>query len=189
MAILAILLAVTIPAMNSIFGGMNLNRAAGMVTDELNLARQTALAQNRNVEVRFYRLGAASGDTNKQFRALRSYLVEDVDAADWKPITRLKRLPEPIIISASPTYSTLLDAMNSEFSGLTHSNEMVPGNGDTEYVGFFFRPDGGTSLKPASGKWFMTLHPMKGADATTLPANYFTVQVDPLTGRPRSFQP
>lgn len=188
-AILAILMALMLPATTSILGGMNVNRAAGMVIDELNFARQAALAQNRDVEVRFYKLAAASDATNKQFRAFRSYLIDGIDPADWKPLSRLKRLPEPIILASETMYSSLFDAGNTDYGGLTKSNETLPGNGSTEYVSFLFRPDGGTSLKPVTAKWFLTLLSANHPDPSTLPANYFTVQVDPVTGRTRSYRP
>lgn len=187
-AIMVILMAVVVPASSSLMGGMNIGRSAGMVTDELNFARQTALSRNRDVEVRFYKLGSKLDGNNKQFRALRSFLIEGVDPSTWKPLSRLKHLPEPIIISDDATYSTLLDAGGGR-SGLSQGNEALPGTGTADYISFLFRANGGTSLKPITEKWFVTLYSEKGKSGAGLPPNYFTAQVDPVTGRTRSYRP
>jgi uncharacterized protein (TIGR02596 family) len=187
-AIMFVLMAVMIPASSSLMGGMNIGRSAGMVTDELNFARQTALSRNRDVEVRFYRMGSKMDGNDKQFRAFRSFLIDGVDPAGWKPLSRVKQLPEPIIISADSSFSTLLDTGGGH-SGLTSSNETLPGVGSTDYVSFLFRANGGTSLKPVTEKWFLTLFSQKAKAESGLPANYFTAQVDPVTGRTRSYRP
>ena len=188
-AIVIVLMAVVIPASSSLMGGMNIGRSAGMVTDELNFARQTALSRNRDVEVRFYRLGAKLDGNDKKFRAVRSFLIEGLDSASWKPLSRLKQFPEPIIISDDPTFSTLLDVGNGH-SGVKQESETLPGQGTVEYVKFLVRANGGTSLKPVTEKWFLTLYSQKAkVSGGGLPANYYTVQIDPVTGRTRSYRP
>lgn len=187
-AIMAILLAVAVPATSSLMGGMNIGRSAGMVTDELNFARQTALARNRDVEVRFYKLGSKTEADNQQFRAFRSFLIEGLDPAGWKPLSRVKVLPEPIIISDDTTYSTLLDPGDG-YRGLTSGTEDLPGHGPVPYVSFLLRANGGTSLKPVTDKWFLSLFSERAKPASGLPANYFTIQIDPVTGRTRSYRP
>lgn len=187
-AIMIVLMAVMIPASSSLMGGMNIGRSAGMVTDELNFARQTALARNRDVEVRFYRLGSKMDGNDKQYRAFRSFLIDGVDPAGWKPLSRIKQLPEPIIITDNPSFTSLLNTGGGH-SGLTASNETLPGVGNTDYVSFLFRANGGTSLKPVTEKWFLTLYSQKANAQGELPANYFTAQVDPVTGRTRSYRP
>jgi uncharacterized protein (TIGR02596 family) len=187
-AIMIILMAVVIPASSSLMGGMNIGRSAGLVTDELNFARQTALARNRDVEVRFYKLGSKMDGNDKKFRAFRSFLIDGVDPAGWKPLTRVKYLPDPIIITDDSTYSSLLN-IGGGHSGLSSGNENFPGQGSVEYVSFLLRANGGTSLKPITEKWFLTLFSEKGNAASGLPPNYFTLQIDPVTGRTRSYRP
>jgi uncharacterized protein (TIGR02596 family) len=185
--IMVILMAVVIPASSSLMGGMNISSSAAMVNDELNFARQTALSRNRDVEVRFYELGSKFEGNNKQFRAFRSFLIDGIDPAGWKPLSRVKKLSEPVILSGDSTYSTLLDAANG--NGLTKSSENLPGLGNVNYVSFLFRANGDTSLKPVTKKWFLTLYSEKALSGAGLPPNYFTVQIDPVTGRTRSYRP
>lgn len=194
MAIMIILLALVLPATTSLMRSMNIGRAASMITDEMNFARQTALARNRDVEVRLYAFPSALNNGIKQFRAIRTLLADGTDATKSVPLSRIKYLPDPIIISKQSAFSTLLDYGNSSRSGLVHTNETVPSAGSVEYVSFLFRANGGTSLKPLSpptGNWYLTLYaenaPTDGAN--NLPKNYFTAQIDPVTGRVRSYRP
>ncbi|CAN5571226.1 hypothetical protein BH09VER1_BH09VER1_31200 [soil metagenome] len=194
MAIMIILLALILPATTSLMRSMNIGRAASMITDEMNFARQTALSRNRDVEVRLYLLPSSIDSSVKQFRAIRVLLADGTDATKSAPLTRLKYLPDPIIISKDPTYSTVLDYANSSRSGLVHTNETLPSAGPVEYVSFLFRANGGTSLKPVApptGNWFLTLYAenAKLNGSTGLPLNYFTAQIDPVTGRIRSYRP
>lgn len=186
-AIMVILMAIVIPASSSLMGGMNISSSAAMVNDELNFARQTALSRNRDVEVRFYKLGTKFDANDKKFRGFRSFLIEGVDSSSWKPLSRVKKLSEPVIISSDATYSSLLDTGGG--NGLVQSNENLPGSGNVDYVSFLFRANGDTSLKPVTKKWFLTLYSEKAVNNSGLPANYFTVQVDPVTGRTRSYRP
>jgi uncharacterized protein (TIGR02596 family) len=192
-AIMIILLALVLPSTTSLMRSMNIGRAASMVSDEFNFARQTALARNRDVEVRLYSLPSSVNSSVKQYRALRTLLADGTDPTKSVPLSRIKYLPDPIIFSKDATFSTLLDYGNASRSGLAHSTETLPGGTSAEYVSFLFRANGGTSLKPVSppvGNWYLTLYAENAPPtANGLPANYFTAQIDPVTGRVRSYRP
>lgn len=192
-ALLLILMALVLPATTSLMRSMNISRAAALVTDEMNFARQTALSRNRDVEVRFYRMGSKLDGNVKQFRAMRSFLADGTDPAKSQPLSKVKYLPDTVILSDNTTLSSLLDVNNPSRSGLSQGTETLPA-GSTEYVGFLFRANGGTSLKPIAppmGNWFVTVVGENGQaeGGGDLPPNYFTAQVDPVTGRMRSFRP
>ncbi|PTX97379.1 hypothetical protein DB346_20495 [Verrucomicrobia bacterium LW23] len=195
MAIMAVLATITIPVVVPMMRSSSLNSGAAMLVDEFNLARQTAMTENRDVEVRIYRTGSASNPADLQYRGFRSLIKESDEPLQWKALTRVRYLPDPVIFSADPNFSTLLDAGNASRSGLTSSSETLPNAATpTPYISFLFRPTGGTNLSPVDppvGNWFLTLH--SSADplnATTgLPNNYFTCQVEPVTGRIRTYRP
>ncbi|HSI87228.1 MAG: Verru_Chthon cassette protein D [Candidatus Methylacidiphilales bacterium] len=195
MAIIAVIATLSLPAIMPMMRSSSLNTGAGMVVDELNLARQTALTENREVQVRLYKLPSSSDSSDVQFRAFRCFVKESEDPVQWKPLTKVRYLSDQVIFSADPKYSTLLDDGNAARSGLSRSTETFPGSSvPTTYVSFSFRPDGGTNLSPIDpplGNWFLTLHLAKDPkNATTgLPNNYFTTQVEPVTGRVRTFRP
>ena len=192
-AIMLILMALVVPATSSLMRSMSMGRAVSMITDEMNFARQTALSRNRDVEVRFYLMGSKLDQNNKQFRAYRTLLADGIDPAKAQPLSKVKYLPENIIVSGNAKFSTLLDYGDSGRSGLVHSNESLSGAA-TEYVSFLFRANGSTSLKPVTGTnslWYLTLHGenIQTNAATGLPHNYFTAEIDPVTGRIRSYRP
>lgn len=192
-AIMMILMALVVPATSSLMKSMSMGRAVSMITDEMNFARQTALSRNRDVEVRFYRMGSKLDANDKQFRAYRTLLADGIDPAKAQPLSKVKYLPEAVIVSGNPAFTTLLDDANPGRSGLARGTESLAG-ASTEYVSFLFRANGGTSLKPVSGAdslWYLTLHGenVQTNAATGLPDNYFTAQIDPVTGRLRSYRP
>ena len=195
-AIMGILIALAVPAIGPLMRSSNMNKATSMIIDELNFARQTSLTLNRDVEVRFYQLPSKSDPNDKQYRAFRSFAATGNNSTN-SPLTTVKYLPEPVIVStgkdkAGNTVSTLLDYSNPGLSGLTQSTEVLPGGaGPTTYISFLFRATGGTSLAPVSANWFATIY-LENAPknaATGIPDNYFTAQVDPVTGRARTYRP
>jgi len=187
-AILIFLFAFLTPAIGPLLNSSSINTAGSMVVDEFNLARQVALARNRNVEVRFYRLESESGD-DRQFRAFRSFLTDGDDPAKAEPLSKVRYLPRAVIFAPQTNFSPLL---NGGSPGLITGQEALPqATSATPYVGFLFRSSGGTSLSPPDELWYVTLHGETAPKtaATGLPSNYFTIQVDPVTGRVRSYHP
>ena len=184
MAIIAILVGLAIPAFNSIGKASALTNSGYLVEDQLKLARQMAVAQNRKVAVRFYNTEGDIGK-DKEYCALRVYISNETAE---KPIAAgaLKKLPSGIVMSSDPKFSTLL---NNGFEGM----EDLPGAPGVKYRQVEFGPTGGTSLdmNGAGGdKWFLTLKAENDKGDTTSPAkNFITVMIDPVNGRTKTFQP
>jgi uncharacterized protein (TIGR02596 family) len=188
--IILILTAIVVPSFGPMMASYNLNRASGMVTDEFTFARQAALTQNADVEVRFDQLGTQSSPTDLQFRAFHTVL-----SATGSPLNKVSHLPDAIIISSNVAFSTLLDYTNALRSGLTMKQETLPGSSSpTTYVSFVFRATGGTGLSPVTppvGIWDLALVVEKApvVGTTGLPSNYVTIQIDPVEGQVRTFRP
>jgi len=68
-AIVGLLAAVTMPAITSTLRAMNLSDTTNRVVSELNLARQTAVARQVPVEVRFYLLPEESDAATAELAA------------------------------------------------------------------------------------------------------------------------
>jgi uncharacterized protein (TIGR02596 family) len=202
-AIIAILAAVVVPAVAPVLRSSQMNTAGAMLVDELNFARQTALTMNRDVEVRFYQLVSTLDPKDKKYRAVQCLAATDRSTVKTA-LGNLKYLPEPVIISdekdkSGNIVSTLLDHTNTSLSGLTRGQETISGVADpVSYVSFLFRATGGTNLAPVTatagsttGNWYLTLYLGNASrNATTgIPDNYFTVQIDPVTGRTRVYRP
>ncbi len=54
-AVIVVLMAVAVPALNSVLAGSGVSRAGQMISDAFVLARQEAVSKNRDVYVRFFK--------------------------------------------------------------------------------------------------------------------------------------
>jgi uncharacterized protein (TIGR02596 family) len=189
-AIIGVMSALVVPAMSSVLRGNEMNRAEQMVQQQLASARQTAIARNRRVEVRLYKFDNPDDiGTNQTFCALQSFLISDNGAST--PLGRLTKLPATVLMNENTANSSLLKEDRDKKSWpATDPKINLPAVGTTYTAkAFQFRPDGSTSLSSAD-KWFLTLHAATaGANASTLPPNFATIQVDPVSGSVRTYRP
>jgi uncharacterized protein (TIGR02596 family) len=187
-AIIGVMSALVVPAMSSVLRGNEMNRAEQMVQQQLASARQTAIARNRRVEVRFYKFDNPDDiGTTQTFCALQSFLINDTGAAT--PISRLTKLPATVLMNETAANSTLLQVTDKTWTAGTDPQITLPGVASYTAKAFQFRPDGSTSLSPASNS-FLTLHAARtSATDTTLPSNFATIQVDPVSGAVRTYRP
>lgn len=191
-AILAIVAAFATPAMQSIARGTQIERSGEIVRSQLALARQSAMARNLPVEVRLYRFKGVEDET-EEYRAIQ--LFEVLPDAKRKPLGKVIRLPQRMIISDSATLSTLVNRLASDATGdygLPNPVPPIPTLGTYSGVSFRFRPDGSTDLPGPGGgdpSFHLTLHADNERIENSKPVNFFTLQIDPLNGSLRSFRP
>jgi uncharacterized protein (TIGR02596 family) len=191
--LIVLLMAIALPVFVPLTGAARLSRATTLLSDTLNLARQTAMTRNADVELRFYKLKNGRGGGGDRFRAFQAYLL--ADPAHPRALDGLRHLPDSVIILDDASFSTLLDHANPARSGLDHGQENIPAREATaDYVSFRFRPAGGTTLTPVTPPndlWYLTLGLEAQAThaAPQLPANYATIQVEPVTGRVKVLRP
>ncbi len=204
-AIIAIVAAFAVPAVGDIMKGSKLTQASQMLVDQFTLARQSALSRNRSIEVRIYRFGdpeVPGEDMTKpltgQFRAIQAFEIIESGAA--LPISRIEMLPVGIIMSsntAAPdeTFSTLIDAQPLFNAQDDPTAPPLPRGVKKayEWVSFRFLSDGSTNLTPTSN-WYVTLHgltarPEEKNGNRVPPPNFFTLQVDPVSGSTKTFRP
>lgn len=187
-AILIILAALTIPAMNSLGRSSSLTGVTQSLTGTLELARQTAITQNRPVEVRLYKMPEDGQPTAAptDYRGLQIFLVDtDTTNAVSKPV----KLSAPVIITADATTSSLMDETTLPEQPAVAGVNVPPAGSNYRYRSFRYRPDGSTDL-PFGKSWFFTLVAKNDPIKTNgLPANFATIQIEPLTGRPKVLRP
>ena len=176
-AILGILMTLVIPAITSLSRGSNLNLAGQMIADQLALARQEAVTRNRDIEVRFYQL---TSGLSPGWRAIQLLRIEQTPSG---PVTvassRISVIPEGIVM-ADNALSPLISA--SLRSGTT----TLPAYGETAYRAVRFRANG--SLETSVGdNNYITL--FNATDSGNPPANYYTIQINSLTGKVSIFRP
>ena len=187
-AIIIILAALAIPAMSSIGRSSSLNGVTQSVTGTLDLARQTAVTQNRPVEVRFYKLpeDGKPTATPSDYRGMQIFVVDyETTNAVSKPV----KFSAPVIISSDVTTSSLMDNTTFPEQAAPAGVTVAPVGANYQYRSFRYKPDGGTDL-PMDKQFFFTLinknDPIK---SNNLPANFATIQVEPMTGRPKVLRP
>lgn len=188
LAILAILAAFLVPAMNSSRRAVSLTGSTQAITGTLELARQTAATQNRSVEVRFYKLpedGQPTG-TPTDYRGLQIFLV---DAGATNAIARPTRLSSSVIITDDISTSSLMDEAAFPEKPAAAGVNVPPVGSNYRYRSFYFRPDGSADL-PSQGPWFLTLVSKNDPVKTNgLPANFATIQIEPMTGQTKVKKP
>ncbi|MDA0812159.1 MAG: Verru_Chthon cassette protein D [Verrucomicrobia bacterium] len=203
MGVIAIILAMAVPAMQSMMAGNKLVQAGDELASSLATMQQEAIKGNEAVEVRFYTFRDLNLPVaTPQFRAYQ--FVKKVTASTESsrkstgaskdgfvvvPLSKIERLPEGIIMLNESEYSTLI---TSQKMIRESRNVRIPDSEDGEYYAFHFRPDGSTTLpKTGSDQWFVTLVNEADilANAGGLPANFVTLQVDAHNGSARKFQP
>jgi len=211
-SVLAIIAAFSVPAVTSLLQGSSLTQSSQLLVDQINLARQLALSRNTIIEVRFYRYGDpdspgedVTNPTLGKFRAMQ--LFEIIPAGAGIPVGKIEEFPNSVMLSANREtpdsgISSLLDRgpikVPADFAQKDPYHISLPElpkgiQRQYEFVSFRFMPDGSTTLG-ATALWFITLHGINERQSTKggqvgPPPNFFTLQIDPVTGSTKMFRP
>jgi uncharacterized protein (TIGR02596 family) len=204
-SIIVLIAGFAVPAASTIIRGSALSQASNAIIGQISLARQQALTKNRAVEVRFYRFAdpetpgedVANPSTGK-FRAVQLFEVLENGVA--VPLDKAQMLPNTVIFAYTEDKSVGLSSIIDQAKAGTPKK---PGTNDRaaqrlprgidynyEFVSFRFLQDGSTDLSPTDS-WYVTLIGLNDRLKTPSepPPNFFTVQVDPVSGSTRSFRP
>lgn len=205
--IITILSTVAIPALVGITMGSALVRAGTLLEDNLNIARQRALASQREIDVRFYKCVDPDGSSNtKEYRALQ--LFEKRENGAVQPVTPIIFLQHQMIMINQANYSSLLAGGSAISPKETPPNDapvaatpttpaqpadpLLPGIPGAKpslqyvYEQFAFRAAGDTDLLDKTADYFITIASTK---AGSKPTNFYTVTVDPLSAKIYSYRP
>lgn len=170
-AIIVVLMAMAVPALNTVLAGSNVARAGQMVDDAFVLARQEAISKNRDVYVRFYKFPDGVDQTDR-WQGVQIWSKE-ATAGD-KPLGKFYRFPEGTFLTPGTALSPLLEAATDTGSA------SLSKYGSARYAGFRFRATGQIDGSLADFNWVT----VQGAtDTSTPPQNYYTLQINPITGK------
>ena len=214
-SIIAIIAGFAVPAVTTMIRGSQLTQGSQMIADQISLARQTALSRNRSVEVRFYKFAdpetPGEDPTNPEtgsFRAMQVFEVLDNGAT--LPMAPIQRLPINVIMNEGKLSTILNKGERTLVIKPSPSDPLMPDNNVGShyyYVSLRFLPDGSTDLAPATkggangtvanDSWYITLHgsnvsrdpSVRDGQVATMPDNFFTLQIDPITGSSRAYRP
>ncbi len=171
-AIMGILAAAALPAISSITQAGGVARGGQILGDLIILARQEAAAKNRDIEVRIIDV---ADPLWPGYRAVQLWLVDE-SGANPSPLGKIQKLPEAIVIASNDALSPLLIA-DTTVSGTTNFG----GLGSRPFNGFRVRASGSLPSAITSSNNFLTVQLAR--DTGVPPANYYTVRVNPVTGR------
>jgi uncharacterized protein (TIGR02596 family) len=205
-AIIGVIIGFTIPAATTMMRGSQLTQGSQALADQLSLARQMALTRNRPVEVRFYKFAdpeTPGEDAREQstwrYRAFQAFEVLDNGAI--LPLGKIQMLPTTVVMNEGKLSSLLDPNVRGEPHQPTEKDPEIPRISTKDvsktesyvYQTLRFKQDGSTDLPSAgNAQWFITLHGINEVIATESskpPANFFTLQIDPVSGAARSFRP
>lgn len=214
-AIIAIIAGFIVPAATGVLRGSAITQASQILTDQISLARQLALSRNRAVEVRFYAYGDAESpgedwtvqpsttnpvpllNPKAQFRAIQLFEILESGVAVRIDSSKLERLPVSVVIEPNVTFSSLIKT--PAITPNTTSDPDLPRKVGKNYVytSFRFLQDGSTNLSPTqAGGWFVTIRNLTDIpvanelkNAKGVPINFFTLQIDPVSGAIKGFRP
>jgi len=182
-AIIGLLMTAAVPALNSVLENGRLTQAAALLVNQLTLARQKASAENKNITLRFIRK-----DTSSPYDRIQ--LVTLDSATNATPVTRLTTLPMQTAIASDTGLSSLMSLTESTASSA--KDPSIPELGTSYlYKQFTFRPRGSLDGDPLTmpSNCFATVVLQRNASNTTAPANFATIQVDPVNGGLQIYRP
>ena len=183
-AIVALLTSVAAPSIGSVIAGSNLNRAGQLVNDQLTIARQEAVTKNCDIHVRFFTINSGN---QSGVRGIQLWRVEESASG---PVTnafgRMVLLPEGVLINPANTLSPLLTVPPA--AGGSSGNTNLPTYGNASYTGFRIRANGTLDNAVAANN-FLTLQNANPPPSADVPDNYYTLQVNPITGKVLSYRP
>lgn len=167
-AIIAITSTLAITSISGIQRGTAMTTSASQLIDYLNTGRQIAMTINQPVEVWF-----SQGATND---SLLLYRTDSTNAVE-----REIKLNERVALSTNASWSSVLTDV------IAGAKSADPKRAIPSYS-FRFMPDGSTDLADGASPT-LTLLLRTDAGASSLPANFFTLQIDQQTGSVRTFRP
>jgi len=175
LAVLAMMVGLVIPTFNSMLQGQALSRQGEILNDQMNMARQLATTRNRTIELRL-----VSRTNEGETRWATQIFESGQGASAARPISRLERFADGIVVNPSADLSPMLGALDggsADFSAF----------GQSEYLALRFLPNGRLEKNFATKKDYLTLQGRR--DDLRNPINYFTIQVNPVTGRIGIYRP
>jgi uncharacterized protein (TIGR02596 family) len=196
-AILALLLTVAGTQTTGSLETMQMKEAIETTRYSMEHARQVAMTSNTAVMVRFYDEPDEFGE--RRWRSIEFGQAETItDPSDpdyqspsdssykrkFKRIGTVDRLPSGYVYHSSATFSSLL----SSSEGVERGTEDAPSGGTRDFAGFYYLPDGSSSL-PAGNNWTLTIVRDREVASGALPPNYATLQLNPRTARVRTYRP
>jgi len=173
--IIAILTSLGAVAFSNIASGRNVAISGNIIMDQMALAQQTATAKNARVRWQILSVPDTRNGDPAAFRLTRLQIFVPKSRA-WLDIAPAKLLP--LSVQAVTNLSTLLTNEIVSVTDLTYDGRT---GSNTPARSIVFFGDGLTDLNP-NDRSSLTLRDVRNTN------NFLTLQIDPVSGRLRTFQ-
>jgi uncharacterized protein (TIGR02596 family) len=199
-AIAGLIIAAVAPMLFSTLFATKLTSAGDSVLSQISLARQLAVSRNRVLELRLYSF-ADPGAAGEELEVKAVVVVEppnSIAAAgaggggnnNATALTEVYYLPSGISIARTANLSPLFVKGTPQ----QDREQFIRKARNAQYVAIVFYPDGSTSIPqtvPDATNAYITLADSRLINnaGASVPDNFYAIQIDPLTGRPRAYRP
>ncbi len=187
LVIVSILAALSFAAFSQISRSTSLSTGAQTLRGALEFARQTAITRDSNVQFRFYQIpGLANNSIN--YQAYQAFIET---SSGTNAVTPVSYLPSMVGISPNATISSVVSSTNA-IAG-TALNQPIPVyNQNYNALILRFSSKGGlqsTASMGVTSQWFVTLVVQNDPVTGSLPKNFATLQIDPVSGHVSVYRP
>jgi len=214
--IIVLVMALSTPALTRTMQAGKLSSAGDSLLGFISQAQQYANTYNVPVEIRFFKF-TTEMDVPGVRQDFRAYMMFKVTTGaltqgstlteTFVPMGALTRLPESITLVADPDLSPLFPSANSLKDTKNGTTPGYAGVSGASYNAIRFMPDGtfripGAATGGTSGLTTITFaqditnsHLTLASDAgaaitkSNLPKNFYTIQIDPFSGKARTYRP
>jgi len=181
-ALMAALMVLAAPALNSVVGANDVSQGGQLLADQIDAVRQLAEVRGQTAELRFLK---KSGDTH--YSGMQLFFVASGTAnAAGSAAGKALAMPKTVAILDSSTLSPWLGTM-------TITGTMPTGGtwSGASYKAFRVRPSGAIELASGTNraKLYLTISTARTSAAATSVPNFATIQVNPDTARPLLYRP
>jgi len=215
LGIIGVVAAIATPAVLGVINSTRITQAGDEISGLISQAQQIAVSESRPVEVRFYKMRdmrAVADDAEARYRGIM--IVKYYQAGEPDPrgggiplaaplavadFGGIYRLPSGIEIANSSQLTSFMDLPENQATGggADSAQIFVKRGGAFEvmempeavaYRSFLCLPES-TDLN-AADTWFVTL--LQSAERESGPSelrNFYTIQIEPVTGRLMSYRP
>jgi hypothetical protein len=199
-AMIALIVAAMAPMVLGSLVSTRLTTAGQAVGGQISLARQLAVARSETVEVRFYEYeDPETPGSRSSFRAMaimsRRARTAAVENGLREQLTDTLYLPAGIVLGSSQKLSPLLASGSIQTE--QDLERVIKRSSSARFKAFLINPDGSTNLpllmngdyRPEQCYFTVAEERVLDDDRGEIPKNFFTVQIDPSTGRTTTYRP
>lgn len=186
LAVISMLLAFAAPSLARVIAANRLTAAGEGLLFKISLAQQVSVTESRPVELRLY---SYTADGEAGFHAYQLFFLNESGGAATA-MENPTYLGEGSVMIAKGGLSPLLDALNGGKESVVDVEPFKTLG--AKYQSLVFYPNGSTNIHLPLRSAYITMaqpgsFPAAGSNST--PDNYYTLQIDPVTGRGRSYRP